>query len=219
MARRRPKALVTAPVAGPGLDLLRQVADVVVDPWIDHQPLRIYNAEQLAERAAEEDANLLDRRGGPLRRAPVRAGPDRGLQLQGRPQQRRRRRRHQGGGPGAPCTGPERRRRGRARCRLVARRDPGGRRSGPRRQDRRRLQGRHHPLPALQGMAARRENRRARRSRSSGQGHQVAPRGSRHARHRGRPVRLRRQLPRSTSCSNARMSSRCTWGSTRTPSG
>ena len=49
MARQRPKALVTAPVAGPGLDLLRQVADVVVDPWIDHQPLRIYNAEQLAD--------------------------------------------------------------------------------------------------------------------------------------------------------------------------
>ena len=70
MARRRPKALVTAPVAGPGLDLLRQVADVVVDPWIDHQPLRIYNADQLAERAAEEDANLLvveaDRCAGPV---------------------------------------------------------------------------------------------------------------------------------------------------------
>jgi D-3-phosphoglycerate dehydrogenase len=70
MARQRPKALVTAPVAGPGLDLLRQVADVVVDPWIDHQPLRIYNADQLAERAAEEGANLLvveaDRCAGPL---------------------------------------------------------------------------------------------------------------------------------------------------------
>ena len=70
MARLRPKALVTAPVAGPGLDLLRQVADVVVDPWIEHQPLRIYNADQLAERAAEEGADLLiveaDRCAGPL---------------------------------------------------------------------------------------------------------------------------------------------------------
>jgi D-3-phosphoglycerate dehydrogenase len=55
----RPKALVTAPVAGAGLDLLREIADVVIDPWIDHQPLRIYNAEQLAERAAAEGANLL----------------------------------------------------------------------------------------------------------------------------------------------------------------
>jgi D-3-phosphoglycerate dehydrogenase / 2-oxoglutarate reductase len=55
----RPKALVTAPVAGVGLDLLREIADVVIDPWIDHQPLRIYNAEQLAERAAAEGANLM----------------------------------------------------------------------------------------------------------------------------------------------------------------
>jgi D-3-phosphoglycerate dehydrogenase len=55
----RPKALVTAPVAGAGLDLLREIADVVIDPWIDHQPLRIYNAEQLAERAEAENANLL----------------------------------------------------------------------------------------------------------------------------------------------------------------
>jgi D-3-phosphoglycerate dehydrogenase / 2-oxoglutarate reductase len=70
LARRRLKALVTAPVSGPGLDLLRQVADVVVDPWIDHQPLRIYDADQLAERAAKEDADLLiveaDRCAGPV---------------------------------------------------------------------------------------------------------------------------------------------------------
>jgi D-3-phosphoglycerate dehydrogenase len=70
LPRPRLKALVTAPVAGPGLDLLRQVADVVVDPWIDHEPLRIYNAEQLAERAAAEDADLLiveaDRCAGPV---------------------------------------------------------------------------------------------------------------------------------------------------------
>ena len=59
MPGSRPKALVTAPVAGAGLDLLREIADVVVDPWIDHQPLRIYNAEQLAERAEAEGANLL----------------------------------------------------------------------------------------------------------------------------------------------------------------
>src|SRR5580692_4339032 len=70
MARQRLKALVTAPVAGPGLDLLRQVADLVVDPWIDHQPLRIYDADQLAARAAEEGADILiveaDRCAGPV---------------------------------------------------------------------------------------------------------------------------------------------------------
>ena len=56
---RRPKALVTAPVAGPGLELLGQIADLVVDPWIDNNPIRIYNAEQLAERAEKEDADIL----------------------------------------------------------------------------------------------------------------------------------------------------------------
>lgn len=55
----RPRALVTAPVRGPGLDLLGELADLVVDPWIDHNPIRIYNAEQLAERAAKEDATIL----------------------------------------------------------------------------------------------------------------------------------------------------------------
>jgi D-3-phosphoglycerate dehydrogenase len=50
--------------------LLRELADLVIDPWIDHQPLRIYNAEQLAERAADEGATLLiveaDRCAGPV---------------------------------------------------------------------------------------------------------------------------------------------------------
>lgn len=55
----RPKALVTAPVRGPGLELLRELADLVVDPWIEHNPIRIYNAEQLAERAKAEGASIL----------------------------------------------------------------------------------------------------------------------------------------------------------------
>ena len=42
------RALVTAPFRGPGLDTLRSFADVVLDPWIDHQPLRIYDADALA---------------------------------------------------------------------------------------------------------------------------------------------------------------------------
>jgi D-3-phosphoglycerate dehydrogenase len=55
----RPRALVTAPFRGEGLDTLLDLADVVLDPWIDHQPLRLYNAEQLAERAEAERATLL----------------------------------------------------------------------------------------------------------------------------------------------------------------
>lgn len=54
------KALVTAPFRGPGLDLLRSLcSEIVVDPWIDHRPLRLYNSEQLAERIVAEGADLL----------------------------------------------------------------------------------------------------------------------------------------------------------------
>jgi D-3-phosphoglycerate dehydrogenase len=53
------KALVTAPFRGVGLDTLRGLADVVLDPWIDHKPLRMYNSAQLAERADAEGVDLL----------------------------------------------------------------------------------------------------------------------------------------------------------------
>jgi D-3-phosphoglycerate dehydrogenase len=55
----RHRALVTAPFRGPGLDALRSLADVVLDPWIDHQPLRLYSADDLAARVEAEDADLL----------------------------------------------------------------------------------------------------------------------------------------------------------------
>ena len=47
---------------GPGLDLLHQLADLVLDSWLDQPTLRIYNAEQLAERMAAEGASIVDRR-------------------------------------------------------------------------------------------------------------------------------------------------------------
>jgi D-3-phosphoglycerate dehydrogenase len=73
-----PLALVTAPFRGPGLDLLRDLCcDVVLDPWIDHQPLRLYNSEQLAERIQAEGADLLvvesDSVKGPVLDLPLRA--------------------------------------------------------------------------------------------------------------------------------------------------
>jgi D-3-phosphoglycerate dehydrogenase / 2-oxoglutarate reductase len=51
--------LVTAPLRGPGFAKLRQLADVVYDPWIEATPLRIYSAEQLAERIARESADVV----------------------------------------------------------------------------------------------------------------------------------------------------------------
>jgi D-3-phosphoglycerate dehydrogenase len=55
----RPKALVTAPFRGPGLDTLRELCDVVYDPWIEHRPLRIYGPEELAVRIDEEGADIV----------------------------------------------------------------------------------------------------------------------------------------------------------------
>ncbi len=51
--------LSTAPLLGEGLGRLRALGEVVLDPWIDHEPLRLYNAAQLAERAAEVGATVV----------------------------------------------------------------------------------------------------------------------------------------------------------------
>ena len=50
---------MTAPLRGPGFDKLKELADVVYDPWIDQTPLRIYSAEQLAERISSEAADIV----------------------------------------------------------------------------------------------------------------------------------------------------------------
>ncbi len=66
----RPKALVTAAVRGPGLDLLGELADLTLDSWLDQPTLRIYDAEQLAARMEAEGATIAvvesDRCAGPL---------------------------------------------------------------------------------------------------------------------------------------------------------
>jgi D-3-phosphoglycerate dehydrogenase len=72
----RPRALVTAPLRGPGLDKLHALCDVVHEPWIDQQPLRILDAEQLAARVRTEDASVLivesDACRGPVLELPLR---------------------------------------------------------------------------------------------------------------------------------------------------
>jgi D-3-phosphoglycerate dehydrogenase len=50
---------VTAPLRGPGFAKLRQLADVVYDPWIEATPLRIYSPEQLAQRIDAEGADVI----------------------------------------------------------------------------------------------------------------------------------------------------------------
>ncbi len=78
MSSGRPKALVTAAVSGPGLDLLGQLADLVLDSWLNQPQLRIYNARQLADRVAAEGANIVvvesDVCGAELYEQPIIAG-------------------------------------------------------------------------------------------------------------------------------------------------
>jgi D-3-phosphoglycerate dehydrogenase len=55
----RPKALVTAPFRGEGMDTLQLICDVVYDPWIEQSPIRLYDGEKLAARIEAEGANVL----------------------------------------------------------------------------------------------------------------------------------------------------------------
>jgi D-3-phosphoglycerate dehydrogenase len=53
---------VTAPLRGPGFAKLRQLTDVIYDPWItelEATPLRIYSPEQLAQRIDAEGADVI----------------------------------------------------------------------------------------------------------------------------------------------------------------
>src|SRR4051794_2702986 len=56
----RPRALVLSPMRGPGFDQLKSLVDVVAyEPFIEQQPLRLYNDEQLAERMQAEGATVV----------------------------------------------------------------------------------------------------------------------------------------------------------------
>ena len=71
----RPVILSTAPLRGPGLDALRELGEVVLDPWIDQSPLRLYDADALAARATEVGATVIiceaDRCAGPVLDLPL----------------------------------------------------------------------------------------------------------------------------------------------------
>ncbi len=59
MSSTKPIMLATAPLRGPGLDVLAELGELIVDPWIEQRPLRIYSSDQLASRAASEGATIL----------------------------------------------------------------------------------------------------------------------------------------------------------------
>ena len=49
----------TAPLRGDGLEILSSLGEVIVDPWIDHEPIRLFGAEDLAAKVAEVGADVL----------------------------------------------------------------------------------------------------------------------------------------------------------------
>ena len=59
MSTPRHTAYVTAPFRGEGLDTLRGLADVVLDPWIDQQPVRLLDGDALAAKVTEHGADIL----------------------------------------------------------------------------------------------------------------------------------------------------------------
>jgi D-3-phosphoglycerate dehydrogenase len=70
-----PKALVTAAVRGPGLELLGQLADLVLDSWLDQPTLRIYKDAELAAAIKDAGARIVvvesDRCGPEVFREPL----------------------------------------------------------------------------------------------------------------------------------------------------
>ncbi|HEX3707250.1 MAG TPA: NAD(P)-dependent oxidoreductase [Mycobacteriales bacterium] len=71
----RPRALVLAPMRGEGKDLLSSLCDIVYEPWIEQQPVKLYKAEDLAAKLAEVGAEVLvcesDNVNGPVMDLPL----------------------------------------------------------------------------------------------------------------------------------------------------
>lgn len=71
----RPRALVLAPFRGEGLDLLESRCDVTLDPWIDHEPIKLHGEDELADRLREVGATILiceaDKVAGPVLDVPL----------------------------------------------------------------------------------------------------------------------------------------------------
>jgi len=54
------RILSLAPLAGPGLDRLRTLGELELDPWIDHIPIKIHTADELRARLAGVDVLIVE---------------------------------------------------------------------------------------------------------------------------------------------------------------
>ncbi len=75
MTTTPPVIFSTAPLRGPGLEALREMGELVLDPWIDQHPVRLYDEKRLAERAGAIGATVIiceaDRCAGPVLDLPL----------------------------------------------------------------------------------------------------------------------------------------------------
>jgi len=55
----RPTILSTAPLRGPGLDKLREIGNVILDPWTEQIPFRVLGPDDLAELVIQTKAQIL----------------------------------------------------------------------------------------------------------------------------------------------------------------
>src|SRR3954453_22739479 len=55
----KPVILATAPLRGPGLDVLRELGEVIEESWISATTMRLLNDEQLAARIADTGATIV----------------------------------------------------------------------------------------------------------------------------------------------------------------
>src|SRR3954468_24685635 len=56
---KRPVIFATAPLRGPGLDILRSIGDVIEESWISSTTMTLLNDEQLAAKIAETGASIV----------------------------------------------------------------------------------------------------------------------------------------------------------------
>ena len=71
------RALVTAPMRGPGFEALQRAFDVIYEPWLEYVPIRLYDPPRLAQRLVDVGADVLiceaDFCSGPVMELPLRA--------------------------------------------------------------------------------------------------------------------------------------------------
>jgi D-3-phosphoglycerate dehydrogenase / 2-oxoglutarate reductase len=54
------RILSLAPLRGPGLESLRSLGEIEIDPWSDHVPIKLHNAQQLIDRTSGVEVLIVE---------------------------------------------------------------------------------------------------------------------------------------------------------------